>query len=105
MTVAYHLQRINLWDLRRKLIKAQNSRTIAIPLWLEVDFMGLVEQWALGMDWENLAKQTSLDEGDLVRLFRRTVDLLWQIPQVPHLSPRLKRNARIAVTMMKRFPL
>lgn len=105
MTVADHLQRLNLWDLRRKLIKAQNQRAIAIPLWLEVDFMGLVEQWALGMEWENLCRQTSLDEGDLVRLFRRTVDLLWQIPQVPHLSPRLKRNARIAVQQMKRFPL
>jgi superfamily II RNA helicase len=105
MTVGDCLQRLNLWDLRRKLIKAQNSRAIAIPLLLEVDFIGLVEQWALGMDWENLAKQTSLDEGDLVRLFRRTVDILWQIPQIPHLSPRLKRNARIAVKQMKRFPL
>lgn len=105
LVIADELNQVNLWDLRRKLIKSQNAKAIAIPLWLEVDFMGLVEQWALGMDWENLCQQTSLDEGDLVRLFRRTVDLLWQIPQVPHLSPRLKRNARLAVTQMKRFPL
>ncbi|MFN9176200.1 MAG: hypothetical protein ACK58N_17290 [Synechocystis sp.] len=105
LIIADELNQVNLWDLRRKLIKSQNAKAIAIPLWLEVDFMGLVEQWALGMDWENLCQQTSLDEGDLVRLFRRTVDLLWQIPQVPHLSPRLKRNARLAVTQMKRFPL
>ncbi|MGA1622051.1 MAG: helicase-related protein, partial [Synechocystis sp.] len=105
LVIADELNRVNLWDLRRKLIKSQNAKAIAIPLWLEVDLMGLVEQWAAGMDWENLCQQTSLDEGDLVRLFRRTVDLLWQIPQVPHLSPRLKRNARLAVSQMKRFPL
>jgi superfamily II RNA helicase len=105
LVIADELNRVNLWDLRRKLIKSQNAKAIAIPLWLEVDLMGLVEQWATGMDWETLCQQTSLDEGDLVRLFRRTVDLLWQIPQVPHLSPRLKRNARLAVSQMKRFPL
>jgi superfamily II RNA helicase len=105
LVIADDLNQVNLWDLRRKLIKSQNAKAIAIPLCLEVDYIGLVEQWALGMDWENLCQQTSLDEGDLVRLFRRTVDLLWQIPQVPHLSPRLKRNARLAVTQMKRFPL
>ncbi len=38
-------------------------------------------------------------------LLRRTVDVLWQIPQIPRVSPVLKDNARLAVTAMKRFPL
>ncbi|MEB3160386.1 MAG: helicase-related protein, partial [Synechocystis sp.] len=119
LVIIDELNQVNLWDLRRKQIQYQNRPFkddqekdkdlddihIDIPLLLEVDFMGLVEQWALGMEWETLCQQTSLDEGDLVRLFRRTVDLLWQIPQIPHLSPRLKRNARLAVSQMKRFPL
>jgi superfamily II RNA helicase len=65
----------------------------------------LVEQWALGLTWDELCRQTSLDEGDLVRLLRRTIDLLWQVPQVPHISETLKRNAKQAVAMMKRFPI
>jgi superfamily II RNA helicase len=36
---------------------------------------------------------------------RRTIDLLWQVPQVPHISETLKGNAKQAVTMMKRFPI
>jgi superfamily II RNA helicase len=103
--VAHYLGRTNLWEIRRSLIQKQNHYHIAIPLWLETELLGLVEQWALGMGWEELCRQTSLDEGDIVRLLRRTIDLLWQIPQVPHLSPRLKDTARQAVVLMKRFPV
>ncbi len=102
---AYYLRRINLWEIRRKLIQTQNRHSITIPLWLEIELMGLVEQWALGMGWDELCNQTSIDEGDLVRLLRRTIDLLWQIPQIPNISPRLKAKAREAVTLMKRFPV
>ena len=103
--VAYYLGRINLWEIRRELIKTQNRHGITIPLWLEIELMGLVEQWALGMTWEQLCYQTNLDEGDLVRMLRRTIDLLWQIPQIPHVSPRLKKTARQAVSMIRRFPI
>lgn len=103
--VAYYLGRINLWEIRRELIRSQNRHGITIPLWLEVELMGLVEQWALGMTWEQLCYQTSIDEGDLVRLLRRTIDLLWQIPQIPHIPPRLKKTARQAVPMIRRFPV
>jgi superfamily II RNA helicase len=103
--LAYYLGRTNLWEVRRKLIQSQKRYAITIPLWLEVELLGLVEQWALGITWDELCRQTSLDEGDLVRLLRRTIDLLWQVPQVPHISETLKRNAKQAVAMMKRFPI
>ncbi|MEB3311905.1 MAG: DEAD/DEAH box helicase [Snowella sp.] len=101
----YYLGRTNLWELRRKLIQTQKRYGITIPLWLEVDLLGLVEQWALGATWDELCTHTSLDEGDLVRILRRTIDLLWQIPQIPNVSDSLKTNARKAVSLMKRFPV
>ncbi len=101
----YYLDRTNLWEVRRKLIQTQKRHEITIPLWLEVDLLGLVEQWALGTTWDELFSHTSLDEGDLVRILRRTIDLLLQIPQIPNVAPRLKDNARKAVSMMKRFPI
>ncbi|MGL5035558.1 MAG: DEAD/DEAH box helicase, partial [Microcystaceae cyanobacterium] len=103
--LAYYQGRTNLWEVRRKLIQTQKRYAITIPLWLEIELLGLVEQWALGMGWDELCQQTSLDEGDMVRLLRRTIDLLLQIPQVPGVSETLKQNAKQAVVMMKRFPI
>jgi superfamily II RNA helicase len=95
----------NLRETRRQLYQAQSHYEITIPVWLETQLMGIASQWALGTPWPELCENTNLDEGDLVRLLRRTVDLLWQIPQIPEVSQVLKDNARIAVTAMKRFPI
>ncbi len=94
-----------LREVRRLLYQAQSRYDITIPVWLETQLMGIASRWAQGTSWPELCENTSLDEGDLVRLLRRTVDVLWQIPQIPRVSQVLKDNARLAVTAMKRFPL
>ncbi len=96
---------LNLREIRRKLYQAQSHRDINIPVWLETQLLGLVEQWAMGLEWQELLENTSLDEGDLVRLFRRTIDLLWQIPQIPRISTILVIRAREAISLLKRFPI
>ncbi|MEL7083519.1 MAG: DEAD/DEAH box helicase [Cyanobacteria bacterium J06597_1] len=90
---------------RRRLFKVQRQYEVFVPVWLERKLSGLVEQWALGMSWEELTAGTNLDEGDLVRLLRRTLDVLSQLPHVPHIPGELKDNARRAVTLMDRFPV
>nr|WP_199307695.1 MULTISPECIES: DEAD/DEAH box helicase [unclassified Leptolyngbya] len=119
-----------LRDIRRRLIRLQNRHQVALPVWLEYDFIALVEQWVLGdvwrqptaseqaaidpssqttpihgVDWQQLCANTSLDEGDVVRVLRRTLDFLSQIPHVPHVSERLKRSAIAAIRSMDRFPV
>lgn len=96
---------MNINKIYHLLNKIQKRYQIIIPIYLEFKFIGLVEQWALGEDWKNLCKNTSLDEGDLVRLLRRTIDLLSQIPQIPGLSDSLIRNAEKTVIQLKRFPV
>jgi superfamily II RNA helicase len=64
-----------------------------------------VEQWALETEWADLASNTSMDEGDIVRMMRRTLDILSQIPYVPHASRTLKDNAVRAVQLIDRFPI
>ena len=78
---------------------------MALPIWLERDLTGLVEQWALEADWMELVSNTSLDEGDIVRMMRRTLDFLSQIPHVPHLSESIKQNAIRAKHLIDRFPI
>jgi len=64
-----------------------------------------VEQWALQVDWVTLCDHTSLDEGDIVRILRRTLDVLSQIPHVPYLSDTLRTTARDAKDLLNRFPV
>ena len=75
------------------------------PIWLEYDLVGMVEQWALQVDWVTLCSNTSLDEGDIVRILRRTLDVLSQIPHVPYISDNLRTTAREAKEIMNRFPV
>jgi len=94
-----------LRGLRRELFQVQRRHQVAIPLWLEPDLIGLVQQWVEGIDWNDLCEATNLDEGDLVRILRRTRDFLSQIPHVPHLTSSLRESARLAVEEMERFPV
>ncbi|MCS6959582.1 MAG: DEAD/DEAH box helicase [Pseudanabaenaceae cyanobacterium SKYGB_i_bin29] len=94
-----------LRGLRRKLLQMQRKLQVSIPVLLEFELVGLVEAWALGAKWQDLCQQTSLDEGDLVRLIRRTLDLLCQIPYISLLSESLRRNAERAAMLIDRFPV
>lgn len=94
-----------LWEIRRRLYQAQTRHEIAIPVWLERDMIGLSEAWCLGETWDEIAKNTTMDEGDIVRVLRRTVDVLVQIPQIPGLNNNLVQTAKEAVMKMKRFPV
>lgn len=99
-----------LQESKRQLIKRQYQQDVALPVWpenklLKTGVLGLVEQWALGTSWADLCNNTSLDEGDIVRLLRRTVDLLSQIPYVPYISEPLMQNTYRAIHLLDRFPV
>ena len=67
--------------------------------------MGLVQAWACGTSWAELIANTSLDEGDVVRIMRRTIDLLSQVPYCEAISEKLRSNARLALKAINRFPV
>ncbi len=94
-----------LRGIRRQLFQLQRRYQVALPVWLEEDFIGLIEHWALGVDWLELCSNTSLDEGDVVRILRRSLDFLSQIPHMPHVTPALRTNALRAIQLLDRFPV
>ena len=96
---------LDLAGLRRELLRAQERAQVVIPVWYEPELMGLVEAWALGTSWSELISNTSLDEGDVVRILRRTVDLLSQVPYCEAISNQLRINARLALKAINRFPV
>lgn len=90
---------------RRQLFQLQHRRGVVFPIWLEYELTGLVEQWALGAEWSALYAGTGLDEGDIVRILRRTLDFLSQLPHVPHLSREVRQNAHRAAQLINRPPI
>ena len=94
-----------LRGLRRRIFQEQRRQDVQIPVWLDYDLIAIVEQWALEEDWQDLCDNTSLDEGDIVRILRRTLDLLSQIPHVPYLPEEVRTTARQAAFLINRFPV
>ncbi|MBD0267950.1 MAG: DEAD/DEAH box helicase [Cyanobacteria bacterium Co-bin8] len=94
-----------LRGIRRELFQQQHRRHVVAPVWMEYELVGLVEQWANQVEWATLGQNTNLDEGDVVRMLRRTLDFLSQIPHVPYISNVLRGNAREAIESMNRFPV
>ena len=95
----------DLSGLRRELLRAQERAGVVVPAWWEPELMGLVDAWARGTSWSDLIANTSLDEGDVVRIMRRTVDLLAQVPYCVAISEQLRSHARQALKAINRFPV
>ncbi|MDG2989710.1 DEAD/DEAH box helicase [Candidatus Synechococcus calcipolaris G9] len=95
----------SLRHTRRQLFQVQRRHKIIFPIWFEWELIGLVEHWALGVSWPELCQNTNLDAGDIVRLLRRTLDFLSQIPHAPHTSLQLRQTANQARYLLDRFPV
>lgn len=50
-----------------------------ISVEINTEFAGLVEAWAAGVTWKELMDDIEMDEGDVARLLRRSIDLLAQV--------------------------
>ena len=95
----------DLRGLRRELERQQERAKVTFPLWWEPELTGLVHAWAKGASWSDVIANTSLDEGDVVRILRRTVDLLAQVPYCEAISEQLRTKARAALKAINRFPV
>ena len=97
-----------LQDLEPKmndLLYLQMSSRIDVPVGLSFEIAALVESWASGTSWEQIRRDTTLDEGDLARILRRTAELLAQIPRAPHLPECMKAAAKKANDIVNRPPI
>ncbi|MFN5698244.1 MAG: DEAD/DEAH box helicase [Cyanobacteriota bacterium] len=95
----------DLRGLRRELQRQQERAQVVVPIWWEPELTGLVHAWAEGASWGDVIANTSIDEGDVVRVLRRTVDLLAQVPYCEAISEQLRSKARRALRAINRFPV
>jgi len=96
----------NELDGLRKLVDSQQNKFhIEIPISLETELTGIISEWARGKKWKDLIFNTSLDEGDVVRIIRRSIDVLSQVQYCIGVSNKLKSKAKLALKAINRFPV
>jgi superfamily II RNA helicase len=75
--------------IARQVSKWQRQFSVDIPVEFGTTFCYFSQQWAQGISWGELAKMAQLkrvDEGDVVRALRRTLDLCRQIKRAPGMN-------------------
>eukprot|EP00249_Psilotum_nudum_P024689 c29264_g1_i2 orf=213-4016(+) len=97
---------LQILDVHRHwLLGLQTKYGVEIPCDLNDQFIGIVEAWASGVTWKEVMMDCHMDEGDVARLLRRSIDLLSQLSSARHLDSALRKTARIAATVMDRAPI
>lgn len=94
-----------LEEERASLLQLQVKHNVEISCDLDLQFAGMVEAWASGLTWREIMMDCGLDDGDLARLLRRTIDILAQIPQLPGIDQMVQINAKLAAGIMDRSPI
>ncbi|KAL2628546.1 hypothetical protein R1flu_013232 [Riccia fluitans] len=90
---------------KARLLALQAEHGVYIPCLMDIQFAGMVEAWAAGVTWKELMTDCGMDEGDVARLLRRSIDLLAQIPHLPHVDSGIVKLARQATHVMDRPPI
>lgn len=97
---------ISMQKLTRNLLKLQRDNGVKISVNINPLLAGLVQLWCKEeTKWEDLLRVTNLDEGDMVRAGRRTIDLLRHIKNAPYLDPEITKLAKDAFELMDKEPV
>jgi superfamily II RNA helicase len=89
----------------RKVWKAQKNHNVDTLILLNPQMSPYIEFWTQGGEWDELVKGLDIGEGDLVRIFKRSIDLLRQLTVIPNVPNRLAKTASIAIECINRDPI
>lgn len=92
-------------NIRRKIAIVQRDYEIDTEMFLNSYYSPLIEMWVNGLSWEELTAMTESSEGDVVRVFKRTIDILRQIANAQYINPQLNDTAKEAVKSILREPI
>ena len=92
-------------NIRRKVEKVQNRYMVEAPMFINPYFSSLIELWVEGAEWETITEQIDMGEGDIVRSFKRVVDVLRQFTTISNVPEPLVFTAREAIEKILREPV
>ncbi len=92
-------------EIRKKIAIIQRDYDINTEMYMNSYYSPLIEQWIQGCKWEDIAKQAESSEGDIVRIFKRTIDLLRQLTIIPNINESIKEKAKAAIIAIQKEPI
>ena len=92
-------------NIKRKLEKIQSNHDIESPLYINPHFSSMIELWIEGAQWETIIGMMDIGEGDIVRAFKRVVDVLRQLTTIDNIPEGLVFTAREAIEKILREPV
>lgn len=92
-------------NIRRKIAIVQRDCDIDTEMYINSYYSPLIEMWVEGTTWEELSEMTESSEGDVVRIFKRTIDVLRQIANAQYINPQLNDTAKEAIKAILREPI
>ncbi|MBR3605763.1 MAG: DEAD/DEAH box helicase [Candidatus Gastranaerophilales bacterium] len=101
-------------DIRRKIFLLERDNNIENPMFINPFYCYFIEYWIganLNPDnnpmttWEEMFSDTEISQGDVVRTFKRTIDVLRQLLILDNISENLKANAKEAIKLINVKPI
>ncbi len=89
----------------RSVKKLQKQYNVDVPILMNPVFSSLIENWVMGCEWSDLTEGLDIGEGDIVRVFKRTSDVLRQLMILPGVSEQVISNAELAFESINRDPI
>lgn len=92
-------------DIRRDLDKKQKNHDVEDPMYINGFYSPLIEMWATGSEWDDIIDQVDMGEGDIVRCFKRVIDVLRQFCTISNIPEDLVFTAREAIELIQKARL
>lgn len=92
-------------DIKRDLDKKQKNYDIEDPMYINGFYSPLIEMWVNGAEWDAIVDEVDMGEGDIVRCFKRVIDVLRQFCTIQNIPEALVFTAREAIDNIQRSPI
>ena len=92
-------------DIKRDVDKKQKDHYVEDPMYINGFYSPLIEMWVNGAEWDTIIGDIEMGEGDIVRSFKRVVDVLRQFCTISNIPDALVFTAREAIESIQRSPI
>ncbi len=100
-------------DIKRKIFLLERDNNIENNMNVNSEYSSLIEAWVLSKDedissieaWDKIFSDTEFTEGDVVRAFKRTIDVLRQLTVVENIQDSIAMTAKEAIKAINREPV
>jgi len=101
-------------DIRRKIFLYERDNNIENPMYINPQYCYFIEYW-IGANlnpennnietWEKMFCDNETSQGDVVRTFKRTIDVLRQLTILDGVNPETIQNAKSAIKLINIEPI